>query len=88
MAATYAIALERPARKALEALPRAIQDRVRARLDELARDPRPHHAKRLQGRSGELLRVRVSDYRIIYRVEDARLVVVVLTIGHRREVYR
>lgn len=88
MAATFAIALERDARKALEVLPRAIQERVRAHIDALAHDPRPVGAKRLQGMTGELLRLRVSDYRIIYRVDDARLVVLVIDIGHRREVYR
>jgi len=44
-------------------------------------------AKALQG-DGKRLRIRVGDYRVIYRVEDDRLVVLVVKVGHRREVYR
>ncbi len=51
----------------------------------LAQDPRPPGARALQGRPG--LRVRVSDYRIIYTVEDDVLLVVVVRLGHRRDVY-
>lgn len=88
MAAKYTIVLERAAIKSLAQLTRPLQERVRAHIDALANDPRPPGVKRLQGQTGALLRLRVSDYRIIYRVEDARLVVVVVDIGHRREVYR
>jgi mRNA interferase RelE/StbE len=51
----------------------------------LAEDPRPPGARALQGRPG--LRVRVGDYRIIYTVEDDVLLVVVVRLGHRRDVY-
>jgi mRNA interferase RelE/StbE len=51
----------------------------------LAQDPRPPAARALQARPG--LRVRVGDYRIIYTVADDVLLVVVVTLGHRREVY-
>jgi mRNA interferase RelE/StbE len=51
----------------------------------LAQDPRPPAACALQGRPG--LRVRVGDYRITYTVADDVLLVVVVTLGHRREVY-
>ena len=50
-------------------------------------NPRPPGAKKLRGES-ELWRVRVGDYRILYSIEEARLVVLVVKIGHRREVYR
>ncbi|MCD4726205.1 MAG: type II toxin-antitoxin system RelE/ParE family toxin, partial [Pirellulales bacterium] len=53
----------------------------------LAKNPRPAGAKMLAG-PNRFLRVRVGDYRIIYRVEDDRLVVLVVRVGHRREVYR
>ena len=51
----------------------------------LAVDPRPPGARVLRGRDG--LRVRVGDYRVLYRVEDDVLLVVVVAVGHRREVY-
>jgi mRNA interferase RelE/StbE len=51
----------------------------------LAEDPRPPGARKLQGRDG--LRVRVGDYRVIYLVEDNVLRVLVIAVGHRREIY-
>lgn len=53
----------------------------------LEANPRPPGAKKLRGES-DLWRVRVGDYRILYSIEEARLVVLVVKIGHRREVYR
>ena len=57
-----------------------------ARLRALEANPRPTDVKKLKGRSA--WRVRVGDYRIIYEIHDRELVVIVVTIGHRREVYR
>jgi mRNA interferase RelE/StbE len=85
---SYRIEIEKPARKFLRGLDAAIGKRVLAAIMKLEDNPRPMNIKRLHGQTGELLRLRVSDYRIIYRVEDQRLVVVVIDIGHRREVYR
>ena len=61
------------------------RDRLRGAIALLAEDPRPPASRQLRGRPG--WRVRVGDYRIIYTIEDGLLVVVVITIGHRREVY-
>ena len=58
-----------------------------ARIVALEVNPRPPGARKLRGES-ELWRVRVGDYRILYSIEEARLVVLVVKIGHRREVYR
>jgi mRNA interferase RelE/StbE len=85
--ATYKIVLTSAARRNLASLPRAVVRRVDAKLLGLGRNPRPQDAKKLRDRDG-LSRVRVGDYRILYRVEDDRLVVLVVRIGHRREVYR
>lgn len=52
----------------------------------LADDPYPPGAKRLVGKGG--LRIRVGDYRIVYEVYDSRLLVLVVQVGHRREIYR
>ncbi|OIQ85545.1 plasmid stabilization system protein [mine drainage metagenome] len=80
---TYASA----AARALRRLDRPVQRRLADAIDRLGDDPRPHGAKALQGADG-LLRIRVGDYRIIYAIHDEQLVVLVATLGHRREVYR
>ncbi|MGC4933038.1 type II toxin-antitoxin system RelE family toxin [Gordonia sp. DT30] len=56
-------------------------------IDSLASDPRPSGCIQLKGGGGEF-RIRVGDYRIIYDIQDDELVVLVLRLGHRREVYR
>ncbi len=71
----------------LASLPRTIQRRLGHRLDALTKDPRPEGVKALK-ETERLLRLRVGDYRIIYRVDDHRRSVHVVKIGHRREVYR
>jgi mRNA interferase RelE/StbE len=71
----------------LAALPKSDQERITQRIDALADDPRPPGAKALQGQHG-LYRLRSGDYRIIYKIEDDRLLVLVIKIGHRRDVYR
>ncbi len=85
--AAYKIELTPAARRNLHSLPRTILKRVDAKILALAKTPRPAGAKMLAG-PNRFLRVRVGDYRIIYRVEDDRLVVLVVRVGHRREVYR
>lgn len=82
----HRIELTKAARRALASLPRNILKRVDAAILALAHNPRPPGAKKLEGQ--ELYRIRVGDYRIIYAMEDERLVVLVVRIGHRREVYR
>ena len=57
-----------------------------ARLRALEANPRPTDVKKLKGRSA--WRVCVGDYRIIYEIHDRELLVIVVTVGHRREVYR
>lgn len=84
---TYTILVARQARKALAELPRREQQRIRAAIDLLANNPRPPNCTALQGEHG-VYRVRVGDYRIVYSVSDGRLVVEVVRIGHRRDVYR
>ncbi|MEI8050772.1 MAG: type II toxin-antitoxin system RelE/ParE family toxin [Actinomycetes bacterium] len=61
------------------------RERLRGIITLLAEDPRPPASRQLRGRSA--WRVRVGDYRVNYTIEDGLLVVVVITIGHRREVY-
>ena len=84
----YQVTFERQARKYLANLRDArLLRRLRDALAELAADPRASGSVKLQG-EGELYRVRVGDYRIVYQIQDAVLVVLVVQIGHRREIYR
>ena len=82
---TYRVELRPAAARALGKLDPPAQRRVRGAIALLAQDPRPPGARALQGRPG--LRVRVGDYRIVYTVEDDVLLVVVVRLGHRRDVY-
>lgn len=82
---SYRIELRPAAVRALKKLDPPIRARVQGAIALLAEDPRPPAARALRGRPG--LRVRVGDYRIIYTVADEVLLVVVVTVGHRRDVY-
>ena len=83
----YAVFVKPAALRELRKLPEDIKRRVAARIDALAGAPRPAGVERLQGEA-DLYRVRVGDYRIVYQVESKALVVLVVRIGHRRDVYR
>ena len=82
----YSIEFVPSARKALRKLPLPIRKRIQVAIDELAENPFPPGVKKLHGEGG--YRIRVGDYRVIYDVEHGRLIVLVIRIGHRREVYR
>jgi len=81
----YRIELRPAAVRALRKLDPQVRRRVQGAIALLGDDPRPPAARALQGRLS--LRVRVIDYRIIYTVADDVLLVVVVTLGHRRDVY-
>jgi mRNA interferase RelE/StbE len=74
------------ATRALEKLPRIVQRRMLDRLEALAQNPRGPGSVKLTGQ--DAYRVRVGDYRIIYTVHDDQLLVLVIDVGHRRDVYR
>ena len=61
--------------------------RIQAAIELLAETPRPPGAKKLSGGSGDW-RVRTGDYRIIYEIRDAQLIVLVVAMGHRRDIYQ
>ena len=83
----YQIEFSRQADRQFRNLPSQIQQRLKPRIDSLAATPRPHGSEKLSG-ADQLYRIRVGDYRIVYAVEDDRLLVLVVKVGHRREVYR
>jgi len=83
----YVVEVRPAAARALRKLPRDDQRRIGARIDALALAPRPAGVKRLAGPE-RLYRVRVGDYRVVYQVLDRVQKVLVVRIGHRRDVYR
>jgi mRNA interferase RelE/StbE len=84
--ASYELAFKKSVAKDLRAFPTREVKRILERIRALADDPRPPGCEKLSGR--DRYRVRQGAYRIVYEVENARLVVLIVKIGHRRDVYR
>ena len=83
----YRIAFKPSARQELLRLPHVIGLRIEQRIDALAVAPRPPGVVKLQGEENAW-RIRVGDYRIVYEIHDREIVIVVLRIAHRKDVYR
>ena len=84
--AASSVFFKRSALKELEALPKKDLKRVLAAIEGLKDDPRPPQSKKLA--AAEKYRLRQGVYRILYTIEDDRLVVCVVRVAHRREAYR
>lgn len=83
---TYRVEVAPAALRQLRKLDRAAQRRVQAAIELLAAEPRPSGAKKLVGGNGEW-RVRTGDYRVVYEIHDNVLLILVVAIGHRRDIY-
>jgi mRNA interferase RelE/StbE len=83
----YKIIIDDDALKELGTLPKKVQRQIAAKIDALANNPRPTGCEELKGRP-ELLKIRSGDYRIIYKVEDDRVLILVVRIRHRKDVYK
>lgn len=84
--ASYRLLFKESVAKDLRPLPKADVARVLRRIEALAENPRPAGCEKLSGQ--EKYRVRQGVYRIVYQVDDEQRLVVVVKVGHRREVYR
>lgn len=84
---SYQVTLTFAAARQLRKLDPPARRRVQAAIELLAVDPRPPSATRLVGGAGEW-RVRTGDYRVVYEIHGQRLLILVLNVGHRREIYR
>lgn len=84
---SYEIRYVPSAAKAIRKLDKATARRLINAIGELARDPRPPGCIQLKGGNGEL-RIRVGNHRVVYDVQDDELLVLVVQVSHRREVYR
>jgi mRNA interferase RelE/StbE len=83
---TYAVEILRIAQKQLAKIDRQAQSRIIESIRRLSSDPRPPGCKKLSGRPA--WRIRVGSYRVIYEIHDDQLVVLVVSVGARKDVYR
>jgi mRNA interferase RelE/StbE len=83
----YAVEFAPGAEREFRKLAREVQLGLRPRIDALGYDPRPAGAKKLKG-TGDLWRIRAGDYRIVYQIRNQIMVVLIVRVAHRREVYR
>lgn len=83
---SYRIEILRSARKQLEKIQESDRNRIIDSIRSLAENPRPTGSKKLSGR--QAWRIRIGSYRVIYEIQDSELIILVVTVGHRREVYR
>jgi mRNA interferase RelE/StbE len=86
--AGYNIEFDRKALKDFRSIPVPVAKRIKTAIAQLAENPYPLGHKRLQGQLRDYVRIRVGDYRIIYSVEQEALVVLVIQVGHRGEIYK
>lgn len=86
MGMTYRVEIRKSAAKALARIATKDRGRIAEAIKALANDPRPAGCKAMQDREG--YRIRVGNYRVLYTVDDQVHVVDVISIGHRREIYR
>jgi len=82
----YTICIDRQAAKTLTALPPNIQRQIARKIDSLANDPFPSGFVPIQGMAG-LYRIKSGEYRIAYKVEGKKLIVLVIRVGHRKDFY-
>jgi mRNA interferase RelE/StbE len=82
----YKIFIEKSAQKDLSKIPLQHQNRIITAIQLLAKNPRPAGSKKLSGR--DAWRIRIGTYRVIYEILDDRLIILVVVIGHRKDIYR
>ncbi|MEO7364453.1 MAG: type II toxin-antitoxin system RelE/ParE family toxin [Candidatus Saccharimonadales bacterium] len=87
MPQTYRIIYSKTAQKDIRTVPKQHLSAVASKISKLATSPRPRDSQKLKGYRN-LYRIRQGDYRIVYGIEDMQLVVMVIKIGHRKDVYK
>lgn len=83
----YRVEIKQSAQKEIAALPRRDQRRVVAAIEGLAEEPRPSGVRKLSGED-DRYRIRVGEYRVVYEIADKQLIVWVIRVRHRKDVYR
>jgi len=82
----YTLFIERSAQKSLSKIDTQDKVKIEDAIEALALDPRPANSKKLTGR--DAYRIRIGNYRVIYEVDDGKLIILVVRVGHRKDVYR
>ena len=82
----YSIKISKNAITDLKKIPKIYQKKIDQKILTLADEPRPEGVKKLKG-TNDLYRIRISDYRIIYKIRDNELLILIVKIGHRKNVY-
>lgn len=89
MKAKYRIEFNKRYLKDLEKIPTRDQKQIREKIGALALEPRPDGCKKLQGSdTTPLYRIRCGNYRVVYTINDSVLLVLVIELGHRKDIYR
>ena len=83
----YTISYKRSAYEELLQLPANIAHKIKNAIDSLSENPRPHSCKKLKGSVNDY-RIRIGNYRVVYTIIDTILIVTVIKIAHRKDVYR
>jgi mRNA interferase RelE/StbE len=83
----YELIIKPTAEKSLDKLPHSVRGRVVGGLKQLRDNPRPAGSVKLAG-DENLWRIRIGSYRVVYEIHDAKLVILVLRVAHRKDVYR
>lgn len=86
MESTYQIEAQPELTKQMRGIPHHEQDRIMAKIDGLATDPRPAGVEKLSGVEG--WRIRIGNYRVVYRIDDTTRVIVITRVGQRGSIYR
>lgn len=83
----YKILITKTAEKALFKLPKSVLPKILAAINGLTFDPLPNGCKKISGQT-DTYRIRVQDYRILYEIMNDELIIKVLKLGHRKDIYR
>ncbi|MCL1493374.1 MAG: type II toxin-antitoxin system RelE/ParE family toxin [Pseudanabaena sp. Salubria-1] len=83
---SYQIIIPKPVQKQLDSLPKTQRDRAITAVRSLTNEPRPTGVKKLKGYD-ETYRIRFGDYRVIYKVQDKELIILLLSVSHRKDAY-
>lgn len=84
----YEVEIASTAERSLKKIPKEDRIKIVEKIDALSEDPMPAGSIKLQGHKPSFYRIRSGDYRVIYTIKNDLLIVLVVEIGHRREVYR
>lgn len=85
---SYRIEFDRRVKKDFRSITPQDAKQIKDSIAELAENPRPFDCKKLKGKNNDYFRIRVGNYRVIYTIEDQVLLIVIIRVGHRKEIYK